>query len=80
MGFIANPASSGAGGPFGTAYTQTYATSARSHVKEALATNISLALLTEVAPILNKQNETINELKTLLNSVIDDLQTGKILS
>ena len=80
MGFLANPGASGAGGPFGTAYTQTYSTAARSHVKEALATNISLALLTEVAPILNKQNEAINELKALLNNVIDDLQSGKILS
>ncbi len=80
MGSLVNPTSASAGGPFGLAYAQTYSTAARNHVKEALATNVSIALLTEVAPILNKQNETINELKALVNNMIDDLQTGKILS
>jgi hypothetical protein len=61
------------------AYTQTYNTAARTHAEEELATNLSIALLTEVAPILNKQNKAINELKKLANSVIDDLQAAGLL-
>lgn len=58
------------------AYTQTYSTAARTHAEPEMATNISLALLTEVAPILNNQNKAINELKKLVNALIDDAQTN----
>jgi len=57
-----------------SAYTQTYGTASRSHVEEALATNLSLTLVTEVVPVLNAQNKCINELKKLVNQLIDDLQ------
>lgn len=62
------------------AYTQTYSTAARVHVEAALATNLSLTLVTEVVPILNAQNKTINELKTLVNALIDDLQSVGVIS
>jgi hypothetical protein len=58
------------------AYTQTFSTAARTHVEPEMSTSLSIALLTEVAPILNAQNKAINELKKLVNALIDDAQAN----
>jgi hypothetical protein len=56
------------------AYTQTYSTAARTHVEAELPTNISATLVTEIDTSLNTTNKAVNELKKLINSVIDDQQ------
>jgi hypothetical protein len=56
------------------AYTQTYATAARTHAEPELSTTISVTLVTELDTELNKTNKAVNELKKLINSVIDDHQ------
>lgn len=56
------------------AYTQTFATAARTHVKGELPTNIAATLVTELDTQLNATNEAVNELKKLANSLIDDSQ------
>lgn len=73
-GSISNPPSAAVKLTKQAAYTQTYSNVVRTHAKEALSTSISLTLVSEIVPILNAQNETINELKKLVNSLIDDLQ------
>lgn len=80
MGSLSNPATSGAGGPFGSAYTQTFATKARTQAEAELPTNISATLVAEIVTQLNATNKALNELKKLCNGIIDDLQEGKILS
>lgn len=61
------------------AYTQTYATAARSHVEAELPTTIGATLITELDAELVKTNKCVNELKKLINSVIDDGQTYGLL-
>jgi hypothetical protein len=80
VGSLSNPPTPGAGGPFGSAYTQTYSTKARTQAKTELSESVTIALLTEVAGQFNTTNAAVNELKKLINGVIDDLQEGKILS
>lgn len=58
------------------AYTQTYSTAARTHAASELPTNITATLLTEVISQLNTTNAAVNELKKLLNALIDDAQTN----
>lgn len=57
------------------AYTQTFSEDTRTHARPALSTTISLTLLTEVASLMNNTNLAVNELKKLVNQVIDDLQS-----
>lgn len=61
------------------AYTQTYTTAARSHAKEKLSTSVTIALLTEVAGQINTTNGAVNELKDLINGLIDDLQAAGLI-
>lgn len=77
---LSNPPVGGAGGPFGTAYTQTYATKARTQAKPELSEAVSATLVAEIVTQLNTTNAAVNELKKLCNGIIDDLQEGKILS
>jgi len=53
-------------------YTQTYATAARTHAEPELSTTITVALVTELDTELNKTNKAVNELKKLINSLIND--------
>ena len=61
------------------AYTQTYSPAARTHVANALSTGISITLLTEVAGLMNTTNAAVNELKKVVNALIDDLQEAGII-
>lgn len=63
----------------GNAYTQTNSETTRTHAKAALATNISVVTVAELDTEVNKTNEAVNEIKKLLNAVIDDLQTSGIV-
>lgn len=80
MGSLSNPTTAGAGGPFGSAYTQTFATAARTQAKAELSEAVSATLIAEIVTQLNTTNAAVNEVKKLCNGIIDDLQTGKILS
>lgn len=55
-------------------YTQTYATATRIHAADALPTNIAVTLIGEVVTQLNATNSAVNELKKLVNGLIDDSQ------
>lgn len=61
------------------AYTQTNSETTRVHSKAALSTSITIALLTEVAGFVNTTNSAVNELKKVVNQVIDDLQSEGLL-
>lgn len=74
---ISNPPS--LGGPYGSAYTQTFSEISHTHASSALSTSITIALLTEVAGFVNTTNAAVNELKKVVNAMIDDLQTAKML-
>lgn len=63
----------------GNTYTQTNSEVSRTHAKSALATNIAVALVTELDTEVNKTNEAVNELKKVVNGLIDDLQTSGIV-
>lgn len=56
------------------AYTQTYAPSVRAHALGALSTAVVVGLLTDVPGLFNTTNATVNELKQIVNQIIDDLQ------
>lgn len=58
------------------AYTQTYSTAARVQAEPELPTTITATLITELDAELNKTNKAVNELKKLINSVIDDFQAN----
>ena len=61
-------------------YVQTNATVSRTHAKATLSTNITgLVLLTEVIDSLETTNDTVNEVKQLVNALIDDLQTAGVV-
>jgi hypothetical protein len=62
------------------AYTQTYSTAGRTHAAAALSTSITISLLTEVAGQMNTTNAAVNELKKVVNALIDDLQETGIIS
>ena len=76
MGDISNP--SGGIAKQGT-YTQTYSEAARTQAAGALSTSVSISLLTEVAGQFNTTNAAVNELKKLVNGLIDDLQAAGIV-
>lgn len=57
-------------------YTQTYSSAARSHAEEALPTGLAATLVTEVVTALNSTNKAVNELKKLVNGIVDDLQSA----
>ena len=76
MGDISNPTAAIA--KQGT-YTQTNSEAARTHAANALSTSVSISLLTEVAGQINSTNTAINELKKLVNALIDDLQGAGIV-
>lgn len=63
----------------GNTYTQTFSEATRTHAKSALATNIAVALVTELDTEVNKTNEAVNELKKVINGLIDDLQVSGIV-
>lgn len=64
----------------GGTYVQTNSTASRTHAKAALSTNITgLTLVTEVIDSLETTNDAVNELKQLVNALIDDLQTAKVV-
>ena len=61
------------------AYTQTFAEVTRTQAAAALATNVNPTLLTEVPALINSTNTAVNEVKKLINALIDDLQEQGIL-
>jgi hypothetical protein len=61
------------------AYTQTYSATTRVHAKTALSESVVIALLTDVPGLVNTTNAAVNELKKLVNQVIDDLQSEGLL-
>lgn len=61
------------------AYTQTYAATTRTHGKTALSESVAITLLTDVPGLMNTTNAAVNELKKLVNQVIDDLQSEGLL-
>jgi hypothetical protein len=61
------------------AYTQTYAATTRTHAKAALSESVAITLLTDVPGLMNTTNAAINEIKKLVNQVIDDLQSEGLL-
>lgn len=73
-GSISNPPSAAVKLTKQAAYTQTYSSATRTHAAEALSTSVSIALLTEVQGQINTTNAAVNELKKLVNSLIDDSQ------
>lgn len=62
-----------------TAYTLTYAVATRTHAAAALSTNVAVALLTDVPAQFNATNAAVNEVKQLVNSIIDDLKAFGLL-
>lgn len=60
-------------------YTQTYSEATRTQAASALSTTVSISLLTEVAGQINTTNTAVNELKKLINGLIDDLQAAGIV-
>lgn len=56
------------------AWTQTYGATTRAHALSSLSTSAVIGLLTDVPGAFNTTNAAVNELKQLVNSLIDDLQ------
>lgn len=56
------------------AYTQTYAPAVRVHALNALSTAVVVTLLTDTPGLFNTTNATVNELKQVVNQLVDDLQ------
>jgi hypothetical protein len=57
-----------------SAYTQTNSTAARTHAATALSENVTVTLLTDTPALFNSTNAAINEVKKLVNAIVDDLQ------
>lgn len=74
--------------PVGGAYTQTYAGTTRTHAQAAALgpyvgtsfNGIDAVGKQAIADAFNQQRLRINELKDLVNSVIDDLQAQELVS
>jgi hypothetical protein len=79
MAFISNPVPATAKLSKQGTYTQTYSTATRVQAQGALTTNLSLPLLTEAVSSLNTTNTAVNELKQLVNGLIDDLQALELI-
>jgi hypothetical protein len=61
------------------AYTQTFSTAARTQAEAELPTNISATLITELNSQANATNKALNEIKKLVNGLVDDLQATGII-